>query len=60
MMIELQTLRRELTLVKSAHPLAKAAPAERALDAVVACLAGIDRRLSQLEERAGLKNGGTE
>lgn len=51
----LHILRRELALVKSAHPLAKAAPAERALDAVVACLAGIDRRLSQLEER--LNNG---
>lgn len=57
MMAELETLRRELAAVKSANPLSKAAPAERALDAVVACLAGLDRRLSQLEERAGLNHG---
>lgn len=56
-MHELETLCRELAQVKSANPLAKAAPAERALDAVVACLAGFDRRLSQLEERAGQKHG---
>lgn len=53
----LETLRRELAAVKSANPLMKAAPAERALDAVVACLAGLDRRLYQLEERAGLNHG---
>lgn len=58
MMTELETLRRELAAVKSANPLMKAAPAERALDAVAACLAGIDRRLSQLEERA-VENGNT-
>lgn len=54
-MTALETLRRELAAVKSANPLAKAAPAERALDAVVACLAGLDRRLSQLEK--GNENG---
>lgn len=65
MMAELETLRRELAAVKSANPLMKAAPAERALDAVVLCLdkqAEVQRlmvfqlvelkmRLSQLEER---------
>lgn len=55
--LKLEVLRRELAAVKSANPLAKAAPAERALNAVVACLAGLDRRLSQLEERAGQQNG---
>lgn len=70
-MAALETLRRELAAVKSANPLMKAAPAERALDAVVLCLdkqAEVQRmivlqfvevkmRLSQLEERAGLNHG---
>lgn len=70
-MTALETLRRELAAVKSANPLMKAAPAERALDAVVLCLAKqaevqrmmvlqlveLKMRLSQLEERAGLNHG---
>lgn len=55
----LETLRREVATVKAASPFAKAAPAERALDAVVACFAGIDRRLTQLEERM-VNHGSTE
>lgn len=56
-MQELETLRSELAQVKSANPLMKAAPAERALDAALACLVSIDQRLSQLEERAGQQYG---
>lgn len=51
---ELENLRREVANVKAAHPFAKAAAADRVLDAVVVCIAGLDRRLSQLEERSGL------
>lgn len=51
-MKELQTLRAHVADLKAAPVYLKASRAEKTIDAAVACIAAMDVRLSQLEERA--------
>ena len=53
----MQRLRREIAELKAAPIYNKGAAAEKALDAALAALAGFERRILQLEERAGHGNG---
>lgn len=57
MMQELQNLRGHVANLKAAQLYRKAELAEKTIDAAVACIAVMERRLSQLEERAGQSNG---
>lgn len=50
----LENLRLLIAEVKAAGPFGKLEPAERALDAAVACIVSLDQRISKLEE--GAKN----
>lgn len=56
-MQELQNLRLRVAALKAAPIFSKAELAEKTIDAAVACIAGLDQRLSQLEERAGQQHG---
>lgn len=53
MSVELQNLRDAVSTLKAAPVYRKPDLAEKTIDSAVACIAVIDRRLSQLEERAG-------
>ena len=53
----MQRLRREIAELKAAPIYNKGAAAEKALDAALAVLADFERRILQLEERAGHGNG---
>lgn len=55
-MTELAELRLCIAELKAAPIYNKSAHAEKTIDAAVSCIAGLDRRLSQLEERAGNDN----
>ena len=56
-MTELQTLRLRVAELKAAPVYNKGAAAEKALDAALVVLADFERRILQLEERAGHGNG---
>lgn len=56
-MMELANLRAHIATLKAAPIFGKAELAEKTIDAMLLCLVVLDRRLSQLEERAGQQNG---